>query len=330
LGRRPPLDPELQPMVDAFPPLDLSPSGLNSSRETLAGLLAALDPGEAASREVAVPSLDGGPDVRLSIVSPARPAAIRPAIYFLHGGGMMMGSASQSRGQHWRLANEHDALVVSVDYRLAPETAYPGQLQDCHAGAQWLFAQAATLGVDPQRIVVMGESAGGGLAALLGLLARDRGEFQFRAQFLIYPMLDHRTGGPNDPYGNATTGHMIWSRTSNQYGWMAMQGHYDLADVHLGYFSASRAGNLCGLPPTFCCVGALDLFLDECMEFACRLSRASVPIEMHMYPGAVHGFDLMPNARVSIAAKNDCAHALRSALGVSPNNMHDSSHDTGR
>src|SRR5258706_8198255 len=153
---------------------------------------------------------------------------------------MVMGSADQANAALWRLANELGAVVVSVDYRLAPETPFPGRLEDCHAALCGLVSAAGPLGIDPGRMVVMGESAGGGLATSLALLARDRGGPPIAAQVLVCPMLDHRSGGPDDPYRNPATGHCVWTRENNQQGWRALQGDRPLEQAHTGYFSAAR------------------------------------------------------------------------------------------
>ena len=308
------VDRELLPMVDAFPALDLSPCGLSATRTSLARLLAAMDTGPGPTRELRVPGPVGAPTVRLLVYQPPGPARMRPAIYNIHGGGMVMGTADQSNSQLWRLANEQDAIVVSVDYRLAPEAPYPAALEDCQAGLRWLHSNAGSLGIDPRRIVVVGESAGAGLATSLALLERDKAGPPIRALVLTYPMLDHRTGSAADPYSNPTTGQWIWSRQANEAGWRMLQASYDLADVETGYFSAGRATRLERLPETFIGVGALDLFLDECVDFALRLSRAGVAVEAHLYAGAPHGFDLVADAGVAMSAASDRGRALRRLL----------------
>jgi triacylglycerol lipase len=260
----------------------------------------------------------GAPDVRLLVFDPPSEEARRPALVYIHGGGMVMGHAAQSNATLWRLADELGAVVVSVDYRLAPETAFPGPLEDCHAGLLALVAAADELRVDTSRIVVMGESAGGGLAASLALLARDYGGPPIRGQVLIYPMLDHRTGGPDDIYCNPATGRWIWTRENNQHGWLALQGPRPLDHLHTGHFSPSRATRLDGLPASYIEVGALDLFHDECLDYARRLAAAAVPVELHVRPGAPHGFDLMRTAQVSIAAEAQRLGALRGLLAAQP------------
>jgi acetyl esterase len=178
-----------------------------------------------------------------------------------------------------------------VEYRLAPDTPFPGPQEDCYAGLQWLVKHAAELGVDPTRIVIGGESAGGGLAAGVALMVRDRGEFSIAGQLLTYPMLDHRTGGPDDPYQNPITGEFVWTRQSNQFGWKSLQGDYQLDDERIGWFSPSRAADLTGLAPIFIATGMLDLFFDENLDYIRRATAAGVPTELHSYPGAFHAFN---------------------------------------
>lgn len=286
-------------MVDAFPHLELTieqlPAIRNSLVETFKAMLSTLPHGTP-TKEIDVPGPAGAHDVHLLIFIPPGPAKLRPAIYHIHGGGMVMGSPTMAQGRQRERANLHDAVVVAVKYRLAPETPFPGAIEDCYVGLAWLFANAASLGVDPVRIAIMGESAGGGLAAALALLARDRGRLKPCAQILIYPMLDHRTGTAEEPNPNLMTGEFGWTREHNRFGWLAMQGSYDLSDERVGYFSPARAGDLSGLPPAFIGVGALDLFLEEDIDYARRLVRSGVPVECHVYAGAVHGADSLPGS----------------------------------
>ncbi|MEY2890645.1 MAG: hypothetical protein RJA98_553 [Pseudomonadota bacterium] len=310
------VDPDLIPLIDAFPPLDLSASGLTGTRQTVAGLMRATGCGPGPSRELRVDGPAGAPTVRLLVFEPPAGLPPRPAILYLHGGGMVMGSAGQSNAALWRLVHAVGAVVVSVDYRLAPETPFPGPLEDGHAALKGIVAAAQELHIDPHRIVVMGDSAGGGLAASLALLTRDRGGPQLRGQVLVYPMLDHRTGGPDDAYSRPSAAHLLWTRENNKDGWRALQGAEPLQNLQTGYFSASRAASLEGLPATFLGVGALDLFLAESLAYARDLAAANVPLELHVYPGAPHGFDLLPSAAVATAAEQQRVLALKRFFSV--------------
>ena len=243
--------------------------------------------------------IDGPPDapqVRVLLYRPEKACAPSPAILYLHGGGYVAGTPDMMASFCHKLAEDTGAVVAAVQYRLAPETRFPGPVDDCYAALTWLVGHADALGVDPARIAVFGQSAGGGLAAALALLARDRGGPTLKAQFLIYPMLDPRTGTPDAPADNPTTGEFVWTRAANRFGWSSMRGEQDIAPAHVGHFAPALAADVAGLPPTFIAVGALDLFLEEDAAYALKLSRAGVPVEMHLYPGGVHGFDAFPGA----------------------------------
>jgi triacylglycerol lipase len=228
----------------------------------------------------------------------------------------VIGTAAMSMMSMPQIALALDVVVVSVDYRLAPETPFPGPQEDCYAGLDWLVAHCAELGVDPKRILVMGESAGGGLAAALAHMVRDRGEHSLIGQILTYPMLDHRTGGADCPWRNPMTGEFIWTAGKNQFGWESLRGDYAVDDARAGWFSPSRASNLAGLPPAYISVGALDLFLDEDLDYARRLTAAGVPVEAHVYPGAIHAFDMMAEATVAKQAQSDLMAALRRFINL--------------
>jgi acetyl esterase/lipase len=306
------VDPALEAFLEA-PPLAITTESLPEVREGLKALYASfLGEGDAevTVAEHLVPGPAGAPHVRLYVYTPPGPKTVRPALFHIHGGGYILGDAAMMTPLSQVRARAFDCVVVSVDYRLAPETPYPGPVEDCYAGLSWMASHAAELGIDPARIVVGGESAGGGLSAALCLLARDRGGPAVALQFLIYPMLDHRTATPADPYGNGFVGEFAWTHASNRFGWSAMLGDLDPTGDVPAYCSPSRAATLAALPPAFIAVGALDLFLDEDVDYAARLIRAGVPTEVHVYPGAFHAFDAVATAPVAIQFQEDCARAL--------------------
>jgi triacylglycerol lipase len=310
------VDPALERLLEG-PPLEITrenlPAVRAAVREMFAGPPDHVEPG-VTTADHRVPGPAGAPDIRLRVYTPEGPKAARPALYHIHGGGFVLGDAAMMAPACQARARDLDCVVVSVDYRLAPETPYPGPVEDCYAGLRWTVDHAADLGVDPSRIVVGGESAGGGLAAALCLLARDRGGPGVAMQFLIYPMLDHRTGTAADPYANPQAGEFIWTRGPNSFGWSAMLGDIDPDSLAHGYCSPARAGVLAGLPPAFVAVGAVDLLVDEDIAYATRLIRDGVPTELHVYPGAFHGFDRAADAPVSIQFQQDCARALKRAF----------------
>jgi triacylglycerol lipase len=259
-----------------------------------------------------VPGPDGAPDVPVTLYRPTDATGKLPVLLYLHGGGYVMGTAESSGAASVRTADEVKCLVVSVDYRLAPETHAPGAAEDAHAVLAWLNKEADSLGIDTNRIAVGGDSAGGGLAAATALLARDLGQYKLCFQLLVYPMLDDRTAA-NGP-GNPHVGAFIWQHDHNVFAWDAYLGKPSgSADVS-PYAAAARATDLAGLPPAYIAVGALDLFLEEDMAYAARLAAAGVPTELHVYPGAYHAFDYNPEADVAIRAEADKRRALRRAF----------------
>lgn len=256
-----------------------------------------LPQGEPRVEERWISGVNGAPDVRLFVIG-AKPDTARPAILHMHGGGYVIGSAVSALPRFQQLARDNDCVIVSVEYRLAPETPFPGALDDNYAALQWLHANAQMLGVDRARISVMGESAGGGHAAMLAIAARDRGEIALHHQILVYPMLDDRTG--NARATPSWIGQHIWTAQDNEYGWSALLGvPAGSASVPAGSVPA-RVENLQGLPRTFIAVGALDLFVDESIDYARRLLAAGVPTDLLVVAGAFHGFDgLAPTAAIS-------------------------------
>lgn len=307
------VDPELQIIIDMSPTRAVTVENLAEVREQMDAQFEMFPEPELAAEHHVAPGRHGAPDVCVLVFTP-HGEKTRPAILHIHGGGMVIGSAHGFRRGPAAMALAADAVVVSVDYRLAPETPFPGPQEDIYAALSWLFANAQLLNIDPARVIVMGESAGGGLAAALALIARDRGEYELAGQMLIYPMLDHRTGGEHCPYRNETTGEFIWTRESNVFGWASLRGEYALDDERVGWFSPSRAADLSGLPATAILTGALDLFFDEDLDYTRRLCAAGVPVELHSYPGAIHGFNIFADAKVSQAFNRDLVSAVTRLL----------------
>lgn len=305
------VDPELLPVLEALPLFDLSTDSLPAMRATRASIGA----GDVAfpglrfeRRTVQAPS---GAYVRVNVFQPETPAKARPAILHIHGGGYVLGTADMTNAANAATALKLDCVIVSVDYRLAPETPFPGPLDDCHAALRWLHASAAELRVDPQRIAIAGESAGAGIAAGLALMARDHGDAPICFQCLVYPMLDDHTNTDNTgPYA----GEFVWNARSNAFGWTAYLGQAPGGAGVSQYAAAARAPDLSGLPPAFINCGALDLFAGEDIAYARRLIHAGVATELHIYPGAFHGFPLAPGTRLAEIAERDRIEALRRAF----------------
>lgn len=306
--------PEQRDAVAAFPPFDPGRHTIAEFRLGLvAGFTAMLTPEPVEFEERHLSPRDGCPAVRVLLFRPPAGAGTGPAIVYVHGGGMIAGTPDMMAGAHLDLAAQTGALVVSVDYRLAPETPFPGGLEDVYTALLWVYANAAELSIDPARISVMGDSGGGCLAAAVALLARDRGEVPLRAQILVYPMLDHRTGTSVAADDAASTGEFVWTRAQNSFAWDAVRGGQEIGAERLGYFSPALAPDLRGLPATVIVVGTLDLFRDEDIAYARRLMDAGVSTDLRVYAGGVHGFDVLGGA-VADRAKADIRAAI-SRLG---------------
>lgn len=317
------LDPELRTVVNKLPtdrPLDLSqiPAARAKMKKTVTALLANLPAVEGVtSQDHFAPGSHGDPAVRVRVYRPNNQPSKLPALYWIHGGGYVMGDIEQDDRLMMQLVKRIGCVTASVDYRLAPEHPFPTPVEDCYAGLKWLFGHAGELGIEPSRIAIGGASGGGGLCAGLALMARDRKELQVAFQLLIYPMIDDRNV---TPASYAITDPRMWNREANRLGWKAYLGRDGGGAEVSPYAAASRATDLTNLPPAYIPVGALDLFVDENIEYAQRLIQAGVPTELHVYPGAFHGFDLFaPSATVSKQFKADRDSALKRAL-----------HDTAR
>ena len=263
-----------------------------------------------------IPGAAGDPPVRIVIVEPKDAVPGRPGILDLHGGGYMHGSPEVSLTNLLEgLVREFGVTAVSVDYRLAPGTRYPGSLHDNYAALKWLHDNAGNMGVDPQRIALIGFSAGGGHAATLSRHARDKGEVSILFQALLSPMLDDRTGATVDP--GPSFGRFPWTREDNRKGWTALLGMEAGSDGVPADAVPMRVADLSGLPPTYIAVGSLDLFATESEAYARKLSAAGVPTEFRVFPDAFHGFEfIVPSAKVSRQSRDALGKYMARKFGL--------------
>ena len=218
-------------------------------------------------------------------------------VLWIHGGGMLMGNFKQNNELCSQYAKELNALVISVGYRLAPEHPYPAASDDCFEGWKWFLDHAAELGVDPGRIAIAGQSAGGGLAATLGQRILDHGGIQPAAQFLWYPMLDDRTAARTEL---DALKHVVWDNRSNRAGWSLYLGCEAGSEaVHVNAVPARRE-DLSGLPTTWIGIGTIDLFYEESKEYAERLIKSGTETVLDAVPGGYHGFEIfVPDSSLS-------------------------------
>jgi len=311
------LDEQSKAVLEMIPAEMLDLSDIPSARAMVDGLMAAMfanapDFPGVTTEDHWVPGPPGDPDVMVRVYTPSEAETPVPGLYYIHGGGMVLGDVPMGDVDCKGLATEMGCVVASVEYRLAPEHPHPAPIEDCYAGLKWFADNSESLGVDRDRIAVSGASAGGGLAAALALLARDRGEVNIIHQDLIYPMLDDRNITPASHYVQHPK---VWNRQANIAGWTALLGKPIGSDDVSPYASPSRAEDLSGLPPAFIIVGELDLFVDEDIEYAQRLTRAGVPTELHVFPGAFHGSNIMvPMSDTSQRWEAVRSAALRRAL----------------
>ncbi|MDX2855267.1 alpha/beta hydrolase [Streptomyces scabiei] len=306
----PPFDPELAAALEAIK--DMVPRGLTMDdipamrQGPGIALLAQLDltmDGFFEVEDRLVPGPPGEPEISLLICRPAAPAtpAALPVIYHVHGGGMIVGNNRVGVDAPLAWAREVGAVVVSVEYRLAPENPYPAPIDDVYAGLLWIADHAEEIGADAERIVITGASAGGGLTAALALLLRDRKGPRPVGQMLMCPMLDDRNDTPS-VYQMEGLG--AWDRTANDTGWTALLGERRGGPDVSPYAAPARADDLTGLPPAFLDVGSAETFRDEVVAYATRLWQAGGAAELHVWPGGFHGFEsFAPQAVLSQACQ---------------------------
>ncbi len=320
----PPFDADLaaalRTIAETTPPDGLRPETISATRQKMAGAMRSLSDEELARggafaiKEWTVPGPAGAPDVSLLVCRPAAAMTPTPAIYHIHGGGMVVGNCRTGLPGMLDLAEELGMAVVSVEYRLAPETPHPGPVEDCYAGLVWCAAHAGEQGIDPGRIVLIGASAGGGLAAGVALMARDRGGPAVFGQLLMCPMIDDRNDTPS---AVQMAGLGVWDRTSNETGWNALLGDARGTDDVSPYAAPARAADLSGLPPAFIDVGSAETFRDEDVRYASRIWQAGGSAELHVWPGGFHGFaGMAPQAAISRDAQAAPRQWLRRLLST--------------
>ncbi len=250
--------------------------------------------------------------VRMVVYRPSKQAAANtatPGVLWVHGGGYILGTAEDDRAL--QIAQALNAVVISVDYRLAPEHPYPAGVEDCYAGLLWMVGEARTLGIDPERIAIAGQSGGGGMVAGLALLNRDRAGPALQLQLLLYPMIDNLHGTAS----GSIEDHPVWNRKTSLAAWEMYLNGVPGATAS-PYAAAARAQDLAGLPPAYVCVGTEDLFRDESIDYARRLIAAGVAVELAVFPGLYHGGDLfVPEAKISQRLQRSFLGALADALG---------------
>ncbi len=299
----PPFDPELGAALDIvgeMVPPTITPEMIPLMRQmpadpTLDEQVAAVG---AVHEERTIPGY-GGAEIVVSIYRRPDRTEPGPGIYHIHGGGMIIGNRFMGLPNFLPYVASHGAVIVSVEYRLAPEFPDPVPVEDCYAGLAWTADHAEELGIDPSRLIVGGASAGGGLSAGVTLLARDRRAPELRASLLIYPMIDDRNDSVS---ARQIEGIGVWDRTSNYTGWNALLGERRGTDEVSIYAAPARATDLSGLPPTFIDVGSAEVFRDEDVAYASGIWAAGGECELHVWPGGFHGFDnLAPHARLSAA-----------------------------
>ncbi len=302
----PPFDPELKAVLDVVNQ-SITPTLLPEHLEVLRGpgftpsLEQLLEGRPIVHEEHTVPGPEGAPDVLISVFRHKNHEGVGPGFFFTHVGGMIFGDRFVGVAPVVDFVERFHAVVVTVEYRLAPENPAPAALEDSYAALVWTAKHATELGIDANRLITIGGSAGGGLTAGITLMARDRNFPSLAGQVLMYSMLDEANDSVS---AQQIDGIGIWDRTSNETGWNFYLGERRHTDLVTAYESAARAGDLTGLPPTYIEAGSAEVFRDEDVAYAGALWAAGGQAELHIWPGGYHLFELLaPQAQLSVAAR---------------------------
>ena len=311
------IDPGLRAGFTQIPESDNDISDWVEARKNQSEKMAAAQAGHPKSDKVAIenrniPGPAGSPEVPVRIYTPSVKKSGMSGLLYIHGGGFTRGDRLQDFDSRCeRIVEGVGCVLVSVGYRLAPENPFPAGVEDCYAALCWMASSAAYLGVDTTRIAVGGSSAGGGLAAATALMARDRKEVTLAFQWLFWGCIDDRHITPSS---YEITDRRVWNRAKSINGWKAYLGSAYQGEVS-PYAAPARMENLSGLPSAYIIVGELDILRDENIDYATRLMQAGIPAELHVIPGAFHGFTWeVPNAEVSIRTISESNAALKRAL----------------
>lgn len=303
------IHPELLAGLEAFTNFEFKVEDLDAIRAGAAQLQPSLTSTETVDiSDKIITGIDDN-ELRLRIYKPAHQDTELPVLLWIHGGGYILGSIEDNDHLCVRVVETANCVVVSVDYRLAPEYPYPAPLEDCYSALAWIADYATELNIDVNRIGVAGASAGGGLAAGLTLLARDRAYPPICFQMPLYPMIND---GNNTPSANEITEGMVWNQKSNDFGWKCYLGDLHGQDDVPIYAAPARAEDYSNLPYTFTCVGQLDPFRDETLSYVTKLAQAGVDVEFHLYPGAYHGFEMLnPQSQLAQQVIHEYVNAIK-------------------
>ncbi|NLM52436.1 MAG: alpha/beta hydrolase [Firmicutes bacterium] len=302
--------PELRAAFAQMPALDLF-SDINGTRKMNEEMFKNMPVDESVPISTqAIPTLDGTTKIPLRIYRPQKQTEKLPGLLYIHGGGYVLGFAAMSDPLCQKIVRDVNCIVVSVDYRLAPEYPFPAGLEDCYAALLWMADPQNSLDIDTEKLAVAGASAGGGLTAALTLMVRDKGGPALTCQLPLCPMLDDRNLTPSS---HEFTDARLWNRETNLKAWQMYLGE-NRQEVP-PYAAPARAKDLSGLPPTYTYVGELDLFRDETIDYVTRLMQAGVSTEFHIYPGCFHGFEnFVPQAEISKRATEEFILYLKNAF----------------